>query len=622
MNNQFCVAIEHNYLPEDTISLYDIVKKARDNGHDVAAVNIVNPKYARALKDINEIGPFKRDDIVVQTTGWAKYIIGKISEFLDFDSTDATIRVNSELILKQETSWAGHLGLTALLFPTLPKQLINYARCLNNCISSVPYAHIIIRIPLEIPDIWDRWNTLRNLCSHNSRIKIALEIPGDLPEGASLDRWFSEPIASVIVPKKIFLTNKNGYPVLSKRHQELVRKLFKHTSQFIISDIFNEPLEKNGLPSYQQYLRHLYRTQEQPSEIEKLAIDYEDYLQTPLQPLMDNLESMTYEVFEQDPVKYIQYEEAIYRALLDRMDFKKDEPLVVMVVGAGRGPIVERALRASERANRKIKLYAIEKNPNAFITLKQKKEVWGDKVTIVFTDMRYWDAPEKADILVSELLGSFGDNELSPECLDGAQKLLNPETGISIPSDYTSYITPISSTKLYNSVSSYKDIIHFETSYVVKFNKVCEISEPKPIWSFHHPNWNIDTNPGSVNFNLHNDRYNFVEFTIPENMTIHGIGGYFEATLYKDVIISINPPTHSKGMFSWFPLFFPLKIPMYAKKDTKVVAHFWRLHDTKKVWYEWCVVPVTTNNEETVPQDVGSASSIHNPGGRSHWIGL
>ncbi len=30
----------------------------------------------------------------------------------------------------------------------------------------------------------------------------------------------------------------------------------------------------------------------------------------------------------------------------------------------------------------------------------------------------------KADILVSELLGSFGDNELSPECLDGAQKFL------------------------------------------------------------------------------------------------------------------------------------------------------------------------------------------------------
>lgn len=74
-----------------------------------------------------------------------------------------------------------------------------------------------------------------------------------------------------------------------------------------------------------------------------------------------------------------------------------------------------------------------------------KNEVWHDLVTIVFSDMRKWKAPEKVrmwqptskhhadgdlltffkcDILVSELLGSFGDNELSPECLDGAQKFL------------------------------------------------------------------------------------------------------------------------------------------------------------------------------------------------------
>lgn len=38
--------------------------------------------------------------------------------------------------------------------------------------------------------------------------------------------------------------------------------------------------------------------------------------------------------------------------------------------------------------------------------------------------MRAWNAPVKADIIVSELLGSFGDNELSPECLDGVQHLL------------------------------------------------------------------------------------------------------------------------------------------------------------------------------------------------------
>lgn len=34
----------------------------------------------------------------------------------------------------------------------------------------------------------------------------------------------------------------------------------------------------------------------------------------------------------------------------------------------------------------------------------------------------------QADILVSELLGSFSDNELSPECLDGAQSFLKSES--------------------------------------------------------------------------------------------------------------------------------------------------------------------------------------------------
>lgn len=56
-----------------------------------------------------------------------------------------------------------------------------------------------------------------------------------------------------------------------------------------------------------------------------------------------------------------------------------------------------------------------------------QEEEWGSAVTVISSDMRLWNPPEKADILVSELLGSWGDNELSPECLDGAQRLLKGE---------------------------------------------------------------------------------------------------------------------------------------------------------------------------------------------------
>lgn len=43
---------------------------------------------------------------------------------------------------------------------------------------------------------------------------------------------------------------------------------------------------------------------------------------------------------------------------------------------------------------------------------------------LLFGDMRLIPVPEQVDLLVSELLGSFGDNELSPECIDGAMRFL------------------------------------------------------------------------------------------------------------------------------------------------------------------------------------------------------
>lgn len=43
----------------------------------------------------------------------------------------------------------------------------------------------------------------------------------------------------------------------------------------------------------------------------------------------------------------------------------KDQETVLMVVGAGRGPLVHASLQAGKRANRKLRVYAVEKNANA-----------------------------------------------------------------------------------------------------------------------------------------------------------------------------------------------------------------------------------------------------------------
>jgi type II protein arginine methyltransferase len=48
-------------------------------------------------------------------------------------------------------------------------------------------------------------------------------------------------------------------------------------------------------------------------------------------------------------------------------------------------------------------------------------------------------------------------------------------------------------------------------------------------------------------------------------------------------------PEKSPDMISWFPLYFPLKTPVYIPDNGEVGVSMWRKSDERKVWYEWMV---------------------------------
>lgn len=109
-------------------------------------------------------------------------------------------------------------------------------------------------------------------------------------------------------------------------------------------------------------------------------------------------------MFEKDQIKYDTYQKAVCKALEDWP--KEGSVPVIMVVGAGRGPLVQAVLNVSYMLQRKVKVYAVEKNPYAVNTLIDRvNNEWMNQVTLVSGDMRTYEPPEKADILVSELLG-------------------------------------------------------------------------------------------------------------------------------------------------------------------------------------------------------------------------
>lgn len=637
--------------------IHSALSRNLSGGFDFVVAPLIDPQHrpSKQLFGTATIPPFAGSDLVLSPSQWSSHVVGKTSSWIDLDSSNETVRLDSEAALKQELGWATHLSLQACVLrnPT-PLNCANYARCVNQNLQGLSNMQLWLRIPLVSPELqeaegtpnedsvflkrdsmtgklvndsWEWWNMFRSLCDYHSHLSVALDVTVSLPSPASIRRWIGEPIKAAFVHTSAFLTNKKGYPCLSKRHQNLLATFFDHSVQIVIvgeclhqvdgmdcesshlnyANGYGEGvLQKHPLKPYLEYIGHLYRRMPPLSDQERFELGYRDFLQAPLQPLMDNLEAQTYETFEKDSTKYIQYQRAVHSALLDRVPEMEASTtsIVLMVVGAGRGPLVRASLRAAEETGRKLRVYAVEKNPNAVITLHNliKLEGWEDFVSIVSCDMRHWNAPEKADILVSELLGSFGDNELSPECLDGAERFLK-EDGISIPCSYTSFIAPISASKLHNDVKSYNDLAHFETAYVVKLHNAARLSPPQPVFTFQHPKTSASQD---------NKRYKRIVFEFPfdtGSATVHGFAGYFDSTLYRDIHLGIEPSTATPNMFSWFAIFFPLRKPVYVPAGSVLDVHFWRCIGPTKVWYEWAV---------TAP----SVSPVHNSNGRSYWVGL
>ncbi|KAI9774274.1 MAG: methyltransferase protein [Geoglossum simile] len=539
----------------------------------------------------------------------------------------------------------------------------------------------------DILGSWDSWNIIRT---------VSLVLPRHLPSPSVVSRWYAEPLRLLWFSANIFLQNAKGYPVLSKAHQALLTRymrlriapwillvdvgsipgiqpydpnsiaicengsLFSPSVHADASSISPTPAEAATLPQqpskpkykdptpHLSYIRHLQRNQPLGSVVERFGAGYQDYLQAPLQPLTDNLESVTYEVFEKDPIKYDWYERAIALALSEWVAQGKpasgsNGAVVIAVVGAGRGPLVTRALKAGNTSRVAVEVWAVEKNPNAFVVLnRHNEEDWDGRVRVVKSDMRSWKGPwregvreesgdwGKVDILVSELLGSFGDNELSPECLDGVQHVLNSTHGISIPASYTAHVAPIMAPKLHADISARtpSDPSAPETPYVVMFNAIDFLASvptnplhPHPqthvhqAWEFSHPLppavlvGAAARKGGSVGgggiiggdgANDHNSRFCNARFRCLKRGVCHGLAGYFEAVLYGDVELSTRPDTmerKSPNMISWFPIFFPLKTPIYFPDLCELDVSIWRQTDDRKVWYEWMIEAFLLNGD-------------------------
>jgi type II protein arginine methyltransferase len=206
------------------------------------------------------------------------------------------------------------------------------------------------------------------MLTSTSCMSEALSVPRHLPDASLQSRWFSEPVRILTFDQSSFLqledSNSEFQPSLPRAARAFVGTMMrlKIPPWILLWDIGRLPDITSSRPSkddrqddpipagasvaavaeakrQQQYearsqmdfenfsagvpalrylraMRILQGERSPKTALEQYGSGYQDFMQVPLQPLTDNLESMTYEVFEKDPVKYDLYEEAIRRALV------------------------------------------------------------------------------------------------------------------------------------------------------------------------------------------------------------------------------------------------------------------------------------------------------------------
>lgn len=653
----------------------------------------------------------RRDILALELKTWRHSVVGIIPPSSSLEEE-----------WRYALEWAVHMTLPAVIFPPLPKQspsLESYARFVQWAVNLCRSCGCKLWVPVTPLDDTHlkQWRWLVQYCHFPDNLGMLLQFENYPTSSGSSGAtpstvWVSDVLhrlhvaigsGSVFAVKFAcdqFLTNRKGYPTLSKAHQPVLTYLLRRLGRRIRVLVEQAPpaqISKATLPldalgatqclPHLQYLQHIRQRPAIRSVLDtqeaRMEADYLDCLQQPLQPLKDHLENQTYDTFEKDPVKYTEYGRAIRMALEDRAS---RSAVVLAVVGAGRGPLVTAALQAyaslaAPQRPQSLYVWAVEKNPSAVVRLQslcQYNALWKGRVQVLHADLRSLSAQALGgrpfDIVVSELLGSWGCNELSPECLEGlwTTDAVHAQT-ISIPSSYTSYVAPVASVKLWQQAreqSLYPNEFRtrslgltkaMETGYVVRPHEASQMMEAKACWDFDHPATAQDSLERSATLEFQADPdaviqgcgYGALDTDLSAGLsstndvtvvshnaastpwTLTGLLGTFSAVLYqregeKDeveaVYLSTCPTNFSVGMFSWFPLYLPLETPLTVPTGAVVRVHVWRRVSTDAVWYEWAVGVWKSSGGggggEGGGEECLSLSPIHNQNGQSSKVSL
>jgi type I protein arginine methyltransferase len=256
---------------------------------------------------------------------------------------------------------------------------------------------------------------------------------------------------------------------------------------------------------------------------------------------------------------------------------------IVVDLGSGTGLLSIWAIKAGAA-----KVYAIEKTS----AIELAREIaWVnnclDKIEFIKENSMQVDLPEKADVLISETLGSFAIDENTLEFTNDARQRFLKKDAILIPQSIDLFIAPIDDIDTYNKIDFWRNIpdIDFSPAFDLFSKKIIvESVKAKGLLAPETHIGHIDLTQGIDKvFNAH------LYVPITKSGNLHGVAGWFHTRLCEGIEIKTSPndpETHWKQAF--FPFHNPIEVIAGDVLDWNISIHSKEQHsDDSHISYNY-----------------------------------
>tara|TARA_B100000315_G_scaffold245040_1_gene270436 strand:+ start:21 stop:941 length:921 start_codon:yes stop_codon:yes gene_type:complete len=242
---------------------------------------------------------------------------------------------------------------------------------------------------------------------------------------------------------------------------------------------------------------------------------------------------------------------------------------VVVDVGAGTGLLTFLSLQAGAA-----RVHAIERSPVIKWAEKlAEKNGFSDRIVFHNSDARDVDIDEKADVIVSELIGHLAFEEGMAETISDTKEKFLAKNGRVIPSVVTLFAAPVSEKEIYSAyIDCWETVWGIDFSvmreqavkscYIVDLSENDLMSERQRVCSI---DFRIDNS-----LQMEFDR----TFSVFRSGEINGIALWFNAELVENVRLSSDPWTKTHWKQCFVPLPRPLKITQHEHINLKFDMHF------------------------------------------------